>query len=302
VAVREGAPLERFADRTTLLAFVALVIIGGGNGVAIRFSNQELPPFWGAGLRFAITSLGFAVLVALRRNTLPRGRPLASAVIFGVLRFGAAYALLYWGLLKVQAGVTQVILTTIPLLTLFVAVTHGQERFRINRLIGSLLAVGGIALIFGERITGGTVPAMSLLSILAAALCIAEGTVVAKGLPRLPIAVTNAVAMGVGAVCLFSTSLAAHETWRIPQRATTWAALVYLIALGSAAVFALYLFILRRWDASAAVYQEALFPIVAVLLSSWLDHEALTIDLIAGGLLVIAGVYVGALARARSPG
>ncbi|HEY6102605.1 MAG TPA: hypothetical protein VI007_05190 [bacterium] len=33
-------------------AFLAVVIIGGSNFVAVRFSNRELPPFWGASIRF----------------------------------------------------------------------------------------------------------------------------------------------------------------------------------------------------------------------------------------------------------
>ena len=32
----------------TLIAFVAVVILGGSNAVAVRVSNFELPPFWGA--------------------------------------------------------------------------------------------------------------------------------------------------------------------------------------------------------------------------------------------------------------
>jgi hypothetical protein len=39
-------------DGVTLAAFTALVVVGGGNFLAVRLSNLELPPFWGAGLRF----------------------------------------------------------------------------------------------------------------------------------------------------------------------------------------------------------------------------------------------------------
>ena len=31
-------------DQTALAAFVTLVLLAGGNGVAIRFSNRELDP------------------------------------------------------------------------------------------------------------------------------------------------------------------------------------------------------------------------------------------------------------------
>jgi drug/metabolite transporter (DMT)-like permease len=38
-------------------------------------------------------------------------------------------------------------------------------------------------------------------------------------------------------------------------------------------------------------------PVVTVLLSAWLDDEPVHAGLILGGLLVLTGVYVGALRR-----
>jgi drug/metabolite transporter (DMT)-like permease len=42
-------------------------------------------------------------------------------------------------------------------------------------------------------------------------------------------------------------------------------------------------------------------PIVAVALDAGLNGESIGAEVIAAGLLVIAGVYVGALRRAREP-
>src|SRR5207302_1653941 len=61
-----------------LSVFVAVVLIGGTNFVAVRFSNRELPPFWGAGLRFAIAGLLLVGFAAWRRIRLPLGSCSAS--------------------------------------------------------------------------------------------------------------------------------------------------------------------------------------------------------------------------------
>jgi drug/metabolite transporter (DMT)-like permease len=72
--------------------------------------------------------------------------------------------------------------------------------------------------------------------------------------------------------------------------------------VGSVAIFALFLFILKRWTASATSYLFVLFPISAVALSAWLEGEPLSTTLLLGGALVVLGVYVGALAtRPREP-
>lgn len=55
------------------------------------------------------------------------------------------------------------------------------------------------------------------------------------------------------------------------------------------------LFVLGRWAASRAAYVFVVIPFVTVLLSAWLDDEPVGWGLLGGGLLVLAGVYVGAL-------
>jgi drug/metabolite transporter (DMT)-like permease len=61
-----------------------------------------------------------------------------------------------------------------------------------------------------------------------------------------------------------------------------------------------YLVVLRYWTASRAAYGFVITPLVTVLLSAWLDDERLSAGLVLGALLVLAGVYVGALRPARS--
>ena len=68
-----------------------------------------------------------------------------------------------------------------------------------------------------------------------------------------------------------------------------------MILFGSVGVFVLALYVLSHWTASAGSYQLVLMPVVTVLLASWIAHEEVTPALLIGGLLVLVGVYVGAL-------
>jgi drug/metabolite transporter (DMT)-like permease len=85
----------------------------------------------------------------------------------------------------------------------------------------------------------------------------------------------------------------------LPQRAATWLALGYVAAFGSVGVFLLYVYVVQHWTASRAAYVMVLIPFVTVVLSAWLDQEPVTSGLVLGGLLILAGVYVGALRPAR---
>jgi drug/metabolite transporter (DMT)-like permease len=282
-------------ERLTLIAFVVSTILGGNNAIAVRFSNAELPPFFGAASRFAAASVLLFLIVLALRLPFPKGRSLTGALIFGALQFGVSYALIYWSLLQVQAGLFQVVFAVVPILTFVFALAHRQETFQWRILVGGLLAVGGIALVFRDQLNAN-VPLLSLLAIVLAAACVAESVVLFKTFPHTHPLTTNALAMATGAAILFAMSWLWREAPRLPSLPATWIALLYLILLGSIGTFVLALYVLSHWTASATSYQLVLLPIVTVLFASWLAHETVTVAFLVGGMLVLAGVYIGAIA------
>jgi drug/metabolite transporter (DMT)-like permease len=284
-------------ERTALAAFFTMSILAGGNAVAIRFSNRELDPLWGACLRFALAALLLAALMAILHVRPPRGPALAGATLYGAFGIGAAFALAYYGLVDIHAGLGQTVLALVPLATLFLVVLQRQERLRFSGVLGGLLALAGIAVMSGATVRDD-VPALSLLALVGSALCFAQAAILVRRFPPVHPVAMNAVAMGTGAVLLLAGSLLARETFELPQQAETWLALAYLVPVGSVLVFVLYLVVLRYWEASRAAYEFVLIPVVTVVLSAWLDDEPLGLGLVIGGPLVLLGVYVGALRRA----
>jgi drug/metabolite transporter (DMT)-like permease len=283
-------------ERLVLLAFLFVIMLGGSNAVAVRFSNQSLPPFWGASLRFIAAAVLFWTIVWLRRVPMPRGRALYGALGYGALTIGVFYALMYWALTSVPASLTMVVLAIGPLLTLFLAIAHGQESFRMRGLLGALVAFGGILLAVGGQL-GGLLPLLPLLALLGAATALSEGNVLFKTFPRSDPLVVNALALSMGSVLLLGISAVAGETWALPTDTATWLVTGYLVFFGSGMLFYLYLYVLQRWTASATAYSFLLFPISATLLGAWLLGEPVTGRFALGGLIVMAGVYIGALAQ-----
>ncbi|MBW3553160.1 MAG: EamA family transporter, partial [Gemmatimonadetes bacterium] len=287
-------------ERSTLLAFAGAVVIGGGNFVAVKWSNQELDPMFGAALRFTGAAALLFVFARLRRIPLPNGRAAAGAAIYGALGFGASYAFIYYALVGLAAGTTSVIMASVPLLTLAFAVAHRQERFTTRGLVGGSLALLGIA-VLSSRSFGGDIPPIYFVAAVLGAAAAAESSVVVKGLPRPDPITTNAIGMTVGAAMLWIASFGFGETWAWPQSGRTWLVLAYLVALGSVSLFILFLYVMERWTASATVYAIALMPLVAVTLGTVLDREPITWQLLLGGALVMSAVYLGALSRS-APG
>jgi drug/metabolite transporter (DMT)-like permease len=289
----------RTPDRVTLAAFALMSILAGLNVVAVRFSNFELPPFWGGGFRFAIAA-GISLVIALAlRGQVPAGRALAGAVLFGLLALGSFFAFVYWALVVVTAGLASVVLSLVPLVTIILAVALGMERLRWQALAGALVAVGGIAILFLGQLSLN-VPLAPLLALVGAVLSFAAANVVAKRLPRIDPFWMNTIALGAGAVLLLLLSAAVGEVWQLPVMTTTWIAFVYLVLLGSILLFALFIFVVRRWTASGVSYQFVIAPMVAIVAGALLAGESITLVLVLGAAVTISGVYFGALRRSAS--
>jgi drug/metabolite transporter (DMT)-like permease len=288
---------RRFPDTLTLGAFAVVVTLGAGNFLAVRMSNLELPPFWGAGLRFGLAAVSFVAISVSWRLPWPRGRELALTAVYGVLGFAAFYALMYWTLTQVTAGVAVVVMAVVPLATLLLSAAGGTERLRSRSVLGALLALAGIAwMSFGPQPV--VVPLSALAAMLGAAIAVGQSIIVSKRISGNHPAVTNAVGMSVGALLLLGLSRVVGETWSVPREAEALWAVVYLVTLGSVGLFVLVLLVVRRWTASATSYMFVLFPVVTMALEAWILAEPVTGQMLVGAALVMVGVYFGALSPA----
>jgi drug/metabolite transporter (DMT)-like permease len=184
---------------------------------------------------------------------------------------------------------------------LLLAVAQRLEKFRWQGLVGSVVAAAGIAVIFGNQL-GARVPLISLLALFGAALCMAETNVVAKLIPPGHPISANLIGMTVGTVVLGAISLIVGENWTVPAGARTWASLLYLVSVGSVALFLTYLFVLARWTATATSYSLLLMPLWTVAAAALLLGESISLPFVLGGGLVIAGTYIGAFLGTRRPG
>ena len=290
----KAAPDESVRSRWAMwLAFVMVVILGGSNAVAIRFSNLELPPFWSAAIRFAAAAVVFWAIVLLRRVEVPKGRALIGALVFGALNIGVGGALTYWGLVHVPASLSMTILSLGPLLTFFLASAHGQEAFRWRALLGAIVAVAGMLVGVGSAV-GSSIPLLPVLALIAAAAASAEAAVLYKFFPRGDPVAANALALTTGAIILVVISLIAGEARSLPATPATWTAYTYLVLGGSVTLFYLYLNVLQRWTASATSYSYLLFPVITIVIAAWLANEVISPRFLVGSAIVLVGVWAGA--------
>jgi drug/metabolite transporter (DMT)-like permease len=287
-------PDTRRAAPTTMIAFAALVVLIGTNLVAIRIGNRELAPLWHAGFRFLIAAVLFVAIALLRRAPAPSPAATGGAALYGLLSIAAFFGFVYGGLVSAPVGLATATLALGPLVTLALAVVVGLERLRPAAVVGGLLAFGGIVVMYGSALTGN-VPLTSLAMLVAAAFSFAAGGIVVKRTPPIDPVVQNGIASIVGAVLLVGLSIVLGEDQVIPNRAETWIAFAYLVVPGTILTFGILLYLLHRWPASRVAYQFVLAPIVAIGLAAVLLDEPVEPVVVAGTVLVLVGVWIGAL-------
>jgi drug/metabolite transporter (DMT)-like permease len=285
-------------NKLTLAAFVTVVLFLGVNFVAVKFSNQELQPFWGAALRFIIASSLLFAIVRVRNIPLPHGRALFGAGLYGLFSFAINFGFLYWALTRVSAGMASVMFASIPLVTLLMASMIGLEHLTWKGILGAVIVMAGISLVFAEQLKFD-VPLIYLLAVLIAVVSAAASGIVVKYFPRSHPIATNAVGMSVAAIILLALSIVVGESLRLPALTPTWLALGWLVT-SSIVGFVLMVWILSRWTATATSYIGVLTPLVTVAVASVLANESPTPTFLIGGLFVLLGVYVGAMSSQAS--
>lgn len=292
---------DRSAQGLVALSFLVAVVIGSGNFVAVSFSNQELPPFWGAGLRFSMAAALFVLVSLVLRLRWPRGRDFALTAAYGLFTFTLTYALMYWALTQMSAGLAAIVLATVPLATPLLAAAHKLEPLNRRVLLGAVVAFAGIAWMTFDS-EGLEIPVGAIVATLAAALTIGESVILSKRISANHPAMNNAVGMAVGAPLLLALSLIVGESWSVPTERETILALSYLVVIGSVTLFVLTLLVVRLWTASATAYMFVLFPVGTMLLDAWLLDSPITLRGATGALVVMASVWFGAVSpTAKSP-
>jgi len=286
-------------ERPVLIAFLLFIIVGGGASVAIRMTYAELPPFWSAAARFLLAAVVFWILVFIKGLPLPKGRALLGAVLFGVLTVGLAFVLISWGLVATPASRYQILMATVPLLTIFLSSLHGIEAITLRGILGALLAVVGIVITVGGSGTA-ELSLPHIVAILLAAVFIAEGGVLIKKFPPNPPIMTNAIGMTVGGIILLVVSLVSGENWSLPTQASTWFAFIYLVVFVTIVAFLLYMWVLNKWSASGTSYGFVLVPLVTIVVASTFAGEQITWNFLVGAAFVLAGVIVGALLPSKA--
>lgn len=275
----------------TSLAFTTCTLIWGSTFLFISIGNDTVPPLWAATLRLVVAAVVMITLVHALGRGLPRGPALRSAAWYGLFQFGFNLPLLYWGEMVVPSGLAAVVFATVPITSALIARAFGLERLEGLKMLGALVALGGVIVLFVGRL-GAAVTALPILSIYLATVFAALGSTMLKRGPRQDPLAANAVAAAVGApVCLLA-SVILGEARTFPTHWGQIYPILYLAILGSVGAFVVFAWLVNHWPVSTIAFIGVVVPVIAVGLGVLVRHEELRREHLVGSALVLAGVIL----------
>lgn len=276
----------------TSLAYAACALIWGSTWMVIKLGLDGVPPFLGAGLRFALAAAILWGLVFTGKRS-PRlsadGKKAAlSATILG---YFANYALVYWAETRVASGLVAVTFSLSPILTAFAAAALGAERLSGAHLAGALTGVAGVALLaWPEHGATGADPAGVFAAFLAVSLAALNLVFQTRWSRQTDSRALNAWAMSAGALMLLALSLGVERGAAVAWTPKNIAALFYLSLFGTVTAFLLFFKLIKILPPSRVSLMSLLFPVIALALGRIVLGEAITARAAAGCVLILGGV------------
>jgi drug/metabolite transporter (DMT)-like permease len=285
------------------VVYVACGIIWGTTWFAIRrcIGPGGYPLFTAAAMRFLLAAsvLGVGYALGFARPG-PRGaRQLAAIAGCGLLS-AMSYGLVYFAERSISGGVACVMYGTFPLFTALFAMVGGVEKVPRRALAGALIALVGIAVIFGDRLGASRAQGIGILLVLGSVAISALYSTILKHVGHDTNALaTTGIFLGTAAVPLGIVGLLFDDTpipW--PPPLVPSIALVYLAFVGSALVFGLYFYLLKHVTLMTAATLVLVEPIVALGVDA-IGERDVVIDgrTYAGIAVTLAGIAVTVLRR-----
>ncbi|URK16976.1 EamA family transporter [Thalassospira sp. GO-4] len=278
--------------------YAAVVLIWGSTWIAIQYQLTVAPEV-AVVLRFALATFILMAWCVVRRLPMRFGmRDHFFMAALGVCLFSLNYVLIYVASAHLTSGLLAVVFSTIVIMNMVNGVIFFRRRPETRTLIGAAIGLSGIAMVFADDLaafdlaTGGSI---GLLVSLAGSYIASLGNMAsarnhARGIPVLQ---ANAFGMLYGSVLLFAYIGLAGIPVTFDTSPSFIAALVYLSLFGSVLAFGFYLTLLGKIGPDRAAYSSVMFPVVALLLSTWFEDFHWTSHVIWGvGLTLVGNVVI----------
>ena len=283
--------------------YAASVLVWGLSWIGMHYQVGTVAPEVSVVWRFAIAAPLMFMLALARGESLRF--PLADHRYFiglGAAIFSTNFILFYHAAQHVASGLLSIVFALASVGNVVLGALVFGVRIERRVVIGGVLGVAGVAFMFYPELGGLSFEGAAVLGLILSlggtlSFCIANMVSVAAQRRRLPIFASTAWGMTYGASFVTLLALARGETFTIDLSVTYLGSLAYLSIIGSFVAFSVYFTLLGRIGAARTGYTTVMYPVVALLVSTFVEDYRWSLLAVLG----LAAVLFGNVLILRAP-
>ena len=212
-------------------------------------------------------------------------------LLLGLFIFSTNFTLFYTAGQYVTSALLAVVFSTTSMVNILLTSVIYRTRPQLGQLIASATGLAGIALIFWPELQVSEVAFTALLLCFGGTLSFCSGNLLSAHIQKQGIGVLSANCWGMvyGCMWLASFALLRGNPFIIELTPLYIGSLLWLAILGSVVAFFSYLSLVGSLGAGKAGYATVVFPVFALLISTFFEAYQWTLPAIIGICLVLAG-------------
>ena len=282
-------------DRQTWALLIALSILWGGSFFFVGVAVREIPPFTLALGRVSIAALLLYPFFKMNGGALPKTfAGWMPFFVMGIFNNIIPFSLIFAGQTLISSGLASVLNATTPLFTVLVLASFGDEKLIARRVIGVIVGLIGVVVLRGPGMAQSENQTIGMLLCLGGALSYGFsglwGRRKLKGVPPLTSSTLQLISSSIAMALI---AAAVDQPWTLPMPSNgAWVALFGLAAFSTSLGYIVFFIILARAGATNVMLVTLLIPVTAIGLGVLLLGEPLTVNEIAGALVIAASLLV----------
>lgn len=306
---RHPRPLVALAREVRILnsvvLFVVTVLIWGTSWIAIALQIGPVPVSVSVFYRIALAAIILLLALAVTKR-LKFPAQWRFVVLQAICLFSLNFVALYNAAALLPSGLLSVVFSLASIFNALNARVLFGEKITLRVVLAGVLGVCGLVLLFWESLAISFNPD-TLRGVgwaLVGTMIFSWGNMASRrnsASGTTPI-IANAWGMGIGAGILLLLALATRQQLVAPTDPTYLTALLYLAVFASVIGFTTYLMLVSQIGSAQAGYATVIFPVVALVISTFFEGYEWTITAFLGVALTLLGnaVMFGKFGRNRT--
>jgi len=286
------------------LSFILLGLIWGGSFLAIKIVVQDMSPTVLLLFRSISGFVALALIVLAMRRPLFgagwRGR-LVGFAIMAVTNAVIPCVAIGWGEERISSGLASILNSTTTLWTaVLIYWVVPTERPSFINYMGVIVGFAGVVvLVYPELATHGiSGDVLGALAVVVASLSYAINALYQRRKMR-DVSIFEISLGQLAASVLFAIPLAAPSLPYVHFHALSLVAVIALGAVGTGFAYTLYYYVMNTLGAVRAAGVTYVVPVTAVFWGALLLHEEVNATVIAGMIVILAGILLVSYRRVR---